>query len=164
VGRRFQNYGKVRLAGGGSFTLIDDYGHHPAEMAATLAAARGAFPDSRGPARVPAAPLHAHPRLFRGLRRGAVHGDAAGADRGLSRRRSADRGGRRPRARARRARAGQGRADIRGEVADLPAAVLAAARDGDLVLMMGAGSIGGIAPQLGASRAHGEWRVTRARV
>ena len=32
---------------GGSFTLIDDYGHHPAEMAATLDAARGAFPGRR---------------------------------------------------------------------------------------------------------------------
>jgi UDP-N-acetylmuramate--alanine ligase len=47
VGRRFQRYGEVQLARGGSFTLIDDYGHHPAEMAATLAAARGAFPGRR---------------------------------------------------------------------------------------------------------------------
>src|SRR5205085_11113666 len=47
VGRRFQSYGEVPLDGGGSFTLIDDYGHHPAEMAATLAAARGAFPGRR---------------------------------------------------------------------------------------------------------------------
>jgi UDP-N-acetylmuramate--alanine ligase len=46
VGRRFQRYGEVKLPGG-SFTLIDDYGHHPAEMAATLAAARGAFPGRR---------------------------------------------------------------------------------------------------------------------
>ena len=29
------------------FTLVDDYGHHPVEMAATLAAARGAFPGRR---------------------------------------------------------------------------------------------------------------------
>jgi UDP-N-acetylmuramate--alanine ligase len=43
VGRRFQRYGDIALASGGSFTLIDDYGHHPAEMAATLEAARGAF-------------------------------------------------------------------------------------------------------------------------
>jgi UDP-N-acetylmuramate--alanine ligase len=43
VGRRFQRYGEVPANGGGSFTLIDDYGHHPVEMAATLAAARGAF-------------------------------------------------------------------------------------------------------------------------
>jgi UDP-N-acetylmuramate--alanine ligase len=47
VGRRFQRYGEIPLASGGSFTLIDDYGHHPVEMAATLAAARGAYPDRR---------------------------------------------------------------------------------------------------------------------
>ncbi|MFZ9990034.1 MAG: UDP-N-acetylmuramate--L-alanine ligase, partial [Burkholderiaceae bacterium] len=47
VGRRFQSYGDVKLAGGGSITVIDDYGHHPVEMAATLAAARGAFPGRR---------------------------------------------------------------------------------------------------------------------
>ena len=47
VGRRFQRYGDLPLAGGGSFTLVDDYGHHPAEMAATLEAARGAFPGRR---------------------------------------------------------------------------------------------------------------------
>ncbi len=47
VGRRFQNYGEVALPDGGSFTLIDDYGHHPAEMTATLAAVRGAFPGRR---------------------------------------------------------------------------------------------------------------------
>jgi len=47
VDRRFQLYGEQPVAGGGSFTLIDDYGHHPVEMAATLAAARGAFPGRR---------------------------------------------------------------------------------------------------------------------
>ena len=47
VGRRFQRYGDIGLPGGGSFALIDDYGHHPVEMAATLAAARGAFPGRR---------------------------------------------------------------------------------------------------------------------
>jgi UDP-N-acetylmuramate--alanine ligase len=47
VGRRFQKYGEIPLKSGGSFTLIDDYGHHPVEMAATLAAARGAFPGRR---------------------------------------------------------------------------------------------------------------------
>ncbi len=46
VGRRFQRYGDVELSQG-KFTLIDDYGHHPAEMAATIAAARGAFPGRR---------------------------------------------------------------------------------------------------------------------
>jgi UDP-N-acetylmuramate--alanine ligase len=47
VGRRFQRYGEIPLPAGGAFTLIDDYGHHPVEMAATLAAARGAFPGRR---------------------------------------------------------------------------------------------------------------------
>jgi len=47
VGRRFQRYGDVPAKDGGSFTLIDDYGHHPVEMAATLSAARGAFPGRR---------------------------------------------------------------------------------------------------------------------
>lgn len=44
VARRFQRYGQLLLPQGGSFTLVDDYGHHPVEMAATLEAARGAFP------------------------------------------------------------------------------------------------------------------------
>jgi UDP-N-acetylmuramate--alanine ligase len=48
VGRRFQPYGQVAVPhGSGVFTVIDDYGHHPVEMAATLAAARGAFPGQR---------------------------------------------------------------------------------------------------------------------
>jgi UDP-N-acetylmuramate--alanine ligase len=52
VGRRFQRYGEVNILAknsvqAGRFTLIDDYGHHPVEMAATLAAARGAFPGRR---------------------------------------------------------------------------------------------------------------------
>jgi UDP-N-acetylmuramate--alanine ligase len=50
VGRRFQNYGDLPVSaanGSGTFTLVDDYGHHPVEMAATLAAARGAFPGRR---------------------------------------------------------------------------------------------------------------------
>ena len=52
VGRRFQRYGDLplpRKAGqaGGIVTVIDDYGHHPVEMAATLAAARGAFAGRR---------------------------------------------------------------------------------------------------------------------
>ncbi len=47
VGRRFARHGELPAPDGGSYTLIDDYGHHPVEMAATLAAARGAFPDRR---------------------------------------------------------------------------------------------------------------------
>jgi UDP-N-acetylmuramate--alanine ligase len=47
VGRRFQRHGEVAAKSGGEFTLIEDYGHHPVEVAATLAAARGAFPSRR---------------------------------------------------------------------------------------------------------------------
>ena len=47
VGRRFERYGEVASKNGGSFTLIDDYGHHPVEMQAVIAAARDAFPNRR---------------------------------------------------------------------------------------------------------------------
>jgi UDP-N-acetylmuramate--alanine ligase len=47
VGRRFTRYDDIKIEAGGSFTLVDDYGHHPVETAATLAAARGAFPGRR---------------------------------------------------------------------------------------------------------------------
>ena len=47
VGRRFERYGEVAARNGGAFTLIDDYGHHPVEMQAVIAAARGAFPNRR---------------------------------------------------------------------------------------------------------------------
>jgi len=47
VGRRFQSHGAVAAQGGGHYTLIEDYGHHPVELAATIEAARGAFPDRR---------------------------------------------------------------------------------------------------------------------
>ena len=47
VGRRFQHHGEIRAKDGGSFTLVDDYGHHPVEIAATLAAAKAAFPNKR---------------------------------------------------------------------------------------------------------------------
>jgi len=47
VGRRFERYGEIAAKAGGAFTLIDDYGHHPVEMQAVIAAARGAFPNRR---------------------------------------------------------------------------------------------------------------------
>ncbi|MBV1775528.1 UDP-N-acetylmuramate--L-alanine ligase [Burkholderiaceae bacterium DAT-1] len=47
VGRRMQRYGEIALPAGGTATVVDDYGHHPVEMAATLSAVRGAFPDRR---------------------------------------------------------------------------------------------------------------------
>ncbi|MBL79019.1 MAG: UDP-N-acetylmuramate--L-alanine ligase [Nitrosomonadaceae bacterium] len=50
VGRRFQRCGEIEIFRkdmNGSFTLVDDYGHHPVEIAATINAARGAFPGRR---------------------------------------------------------------------------------------------------------------------
>jgi UDP-N-acetylmuramate--alanine ligase len=47
VGRRFQHHGSVACKNGGHYTLIEDYGHHPVELAATIDAARGAFPGRR---------------------------------------------------------------------------------------------------------------------
>lgn len=47
VDRRFQKYGDVATNEGIFFTLIDDYGHHPVEMKATIEAARGAYPGRR---------------------------------------------------------------------------------------------------------------------
>ena len=50
VGRRFQRCGDIELSGRNknvNFTLVDDYGHHPVEIAATINAARGAFPSRR---------------------------------------------------------------------------------------------------------------------
>lgn len=47
VGRRFERYGEVPCRASGTFTLIDDYGHHPVEMQAVIAAARAAFPNRR---------------------------------------------------------------------------------------------------------------------
>lgn len=47
IGRRFQIYGDFELQNGGSITLIDDYGHHPREIAVTLQAARQSWPERR---------------------------------------------------------------------------------------------------------------------
>ncbi|MBX9812627.1 MAG: UDP-N-acetylmuramate--L-alanine ligase [Burkholderiales bacterium] len=144
VGRRFQQYGEVRLPAGGSFTLVDDYGHHPVEMAATIAAARGAFPDRR---LVLVFQPHRYTRTrdcFEDFVRVLSTADvllltdvyAAGEAPIVA----AD-----GRALARAVRV-QGRVEpiFVDSVADLPAAIRAAARAGDVVLTMGAGSIGNV--------------------
>jgi UDP-N-acetylmuramate--alanine ligase len=73
-------------AAAGRFTLIDDYGHHPVEMAATLAAARGAF--RAGAWCWPSSRTATAPRLLRGFRQGHRPGRRGAADRGLCRRRA----------------------------------------------------------------------------
>jgi UDP-N-acetylmuramate--alanine ligase len=149
VGRRFQRYGEVRAQDGtGTFTLIDDYGHHPAEMAAVIAAARGAFPGRR---LVLAFQPHRYTRTrdcFEDFVRVLGTADAvlltevyAAGEPPIV---AADG---RTLARALRV---AGRVDpvfVDG-IEALPAAVLAHARGGDVVVVMGAGSIGTVAPRV----------------
>ena len=148
VARRFQRYGEVALAGGGGFTLIDDYGHHPAEMAATLEAARGAFPGRRI---VLAFQPHRYSRtrdLFEDFVKVLSTADAlllaevypAGEAPLVA----AD-----GRALARALRvAGAVEPVFVEDIAEMPDAIRRAAQDGDVVLTMGAGSIGNVAAQL----------------
>ena len=148
VGRRFQQYGKVTLADGGQFSLVDDYGHHPVEMAATLEAARGAFPGRR---LVLAFQPHRYTRTrdcFEDFVKVLGTADAlvltevyAAGEAPIV---AAD-----GRALARAVRVQRRVEPIFVEtVAELPDAIRAAARDGDVVLTMGAGSIGGVPPLL----------------
>ena len=148
VGRRFQHYGDVTLGTGGAFTLIDDYGHHPAEMAATLAAARDSFPGRRV---VLAFQPHRFTRtrdLFEDFVRVLSTADALVlADvysAGESPLVAAD-----GRALARAVRvAGRVEPVFVESIGEMPDAIRAIARDGDVVLTMGAGSIGQVAVQL----------------
>ncbi len=148
VGRRFQRYGEIALAGGGSFTLIDDYGHHPAEMAATLDAARGAFPGRRIAL---AFQPHRYTRtrdLFEDFVRVLSLADAvflaevypAGETPIVA----ADA---RSLARAVRVAAKVEPVFVE-DIAAMPQLILESARDGDVVLTMGAGSIGAVAAQV----------------
>ncbi|MDR2015059.1 MAG: UDP-N-acetylmuramate--L-alanine ligase [Azoarcus sp.] len=144
VGRRFQRYGEIALCRGGSFVLVDDYGHHPVEMAATLAAARGAFPGRR---LVLAFQPHRYTRTrdcFEDFVRVLSSVDsllladvyAAGEAPIVA----AD-----GRALARALRVmGKVEPVFVENIADMPSRVLEIVRDGDVVITMGAGSIGGV--------------------
>jgi UDP-N-acetylmuramate--alanine ligase len=150
VGRRFQRYGEVALPNGGSFTLIDDYGHHPVEMAATIAAARGAFPGRR---LVLAFQPHRFTRTrdcFEDFVRVLGTVDAlllaevyAAGEAPIV---AAD-----GRALARGLRVG-GKVEpvFVEDMAQMPNLIMDAAKDGDVVLTMGAGSIGAVPGKLSA--------------
>jgi UDP-N-acetylmuramate--alanine ligase len=144
VGRRFQRWGEIPVAGGGHFTLIDDYGHHPVEMLATLSAARGAYPGRRI---VLAFQPHRYTRtrdLFEDFVRvlsgtdllllaevyGAGENPIVAADgRSL--------------ARALRV-AGRIEPVFVEDIAAMPSTILGVVRDADVVITMGAGSIGSV--------------------
>ena len=149
VGRRFQDHGEIPVAhGAGRFTLIDDYGHHPIEMAATIAAARGAYPGRR---LVLAFQPHRYTRTrdcfedfvkvlskVDGLLLGEVY--AAGEPPLVA----ADA---RSLARALRV-AGKVDPVFVDDIAAMPRAIVDHARSGDVVVTMGAGSIGGVPAQV----------------
>ncbi len=166
VGRRFTRHGSLPIgplmlvnagtnsatnlsnAGRGYFELVDDYGHHPAEAAATLAAARGAYPGRR---LVLAFQPHRYTRtrdLFEDFVKVLSRCDALLLGEVYS-------AGEAPIV------AADGRAlahalRVRGEVepifveqiSEMPQAILRFVRDGDVVLCMGAGSMGTVAPKL----------------
>ena len=148
VDRRFQRYPDVSLPDGGSISLVDDYGHHPVEMRATIAAARGAFPDRR---LLLAFQPHRYTRTrdcFEDFVTVLSSVDAllltevyAAGEQAIV---AAD-----GRALARALRvAGKVEPVFVDELGNLPQAILDVARDGDVVMTMGAGSIGGIAGKL----------------
>ena len=152
VGRRFTRYGDVAIAAGGSFTLVDDFGHHPIETEVTLAAARGAYPGRR---LVLAFQPHRYSRtrdLFEDFVKvlstpdvllladvyAAGEAPVAAAD---------------GRALSRALRVGGKIEPIFVEnIADMPDAILSVVQDGDVVITMGAGSISGIPAKLTAAK------------
>jgi UDP-N-acetylmuramate--alanine ligase len=153
VGRRFTRYGEIPLRGAdgnpaGSFTLVDDYGHHPVETAATIAAARGAYPGRR---LVLAFQPHRYTRtrdLFEDFVKVLSTTDvlvlaevyAAGEQPIVA----ADG---RSLAHALRVAAKVEPVFVE-DIADMPASILAVVRDGDVVMTMGAGSISGVPAKL----------------
>ncbi|MFM2325073.1 MAG: UDP-N-acetylmuramate--L-alanine ligase [Brachymonas denitrificans] len=150
VGRRFQHYGPFPAREGGEFLVIDDYGHHPVEMAATIAAARGAYPDRR---LVLAFQPHRYSRTrdcFEDFVKVVGKADLALLAEVYP-------AGEEP------IIAADGRALMRAlrvagkvepvfveKIEDMPEAILHTARDGDVVLSMGAGSIGAVPGKLAA--------------
>lgn len=152
VGRRFSVVGDFDVSaakGGGRYTVVDDYGHHPDEMAATLAAARGAWPERR---LVLAFQPHRYTRTrdcFEDFVRILSRADAvlltdvfAAGEAPLI---AAD-----GRALSRALRvAGRVEPVFIEDVADMPQAIQDFVSDGDVVLIMGAGSISRVPAKLG---------------
>ena len=144
VGRRFQRYGVQRAGDGGRFTLIDDYGHHPVEMAAVINAARGAFPGQR---LVLAFQPHRYTRTrdcFEDFVKVLSRADAVVLTEVYA-------AGEAPivaadgRALTRAVRvAGKVEPIFVDDINELPQTLADITRDGDVVISMGAGSIGGV--------------------
>ena len=149
VGRRFQRYGNFKTQDGGSATLIDDYGHHPVEMEATLAAARGAFAGRR---LVLAFQPHRYTRTrdcFEDFVRVMARVDAvllaevyAAGEAPIA---AADG---RALMHALRVASSHIQAVFIPQIGEMASAIVNFAKDGDVVLCMGAGSVGGVCAQV----------------
>ena len=148
IGRRFNQLATLKLESGGEVALVDDYGHHPKELAAVFAAARGGWPDKR---LVVAFQPHRYTRtrdLFDEFAAVLSSVDAllltevypageapiAGADASALARSIRTRGRVEP--------------VVVGGAAELAAVLPGVLRDGDLLLLMGAGDIGAAAQQI----------------
>ncbi len=148
VGRRFTRYGDISIPGGGSFSLVDDFGHHPVETEVTLAAARAAYPGRR---LVLAFQPHRYSRtrdLFEDFVKVLAKPDvlllAEVYPAGEAPIVAAD-----GRALAHALRVGGKIEPIFVEaIADMPSAIMNVVRDGDVVLTMGAGSISAVPGKL----------------
>ena len=140
--------------------VVDDYGHHPTEIAAVIAAARAGI-DRRRRGRLSAASLHANAGSAR--RRSATRcrrADEIVLTDIYRRGRGAHSGRHRRDARRRRASAAAVRCTLVKSLDDVPAAVAALARPSDLVITLGAGSIG----TLRRSHSRRRWRARAAEV
>ncbi|HEY9110105.1 MAG TPA: UDP-N-acetylmuramate--L-alanine ligase [Roseateles sp.] len=149
VGRRFEKHGEWPAADGGRFVLIDDYGHHPVEMAAVLAAARGAYPGRR---LVLAFQPHRYTRTrdcFADFVRVMKGADVVLLTEVYS-------AGEAPIDGATGTALAQavGTPNFVATVADMPTALAALTRDGDVVIGMGAGSMSAL-PRLVAAHFQG---------
>ena len=149
VGRRFTRYGDLPLAEGmGSLTLVDDYGHHPVETAATISAARGAYPGRR---LVLAFQPHRYTRtrdLFEDFVKVLSTTDVLVlADVYAAGELPIPAADGRSLAHALRV-IGKTELVFVENIADMPATLLQLAKDGDVVVTMGAGSISNVPAQL----------------
>ncbi|MET0655095.1 MAG: UDP-N-acetylmuramate--L-alanine ligase [Pseudoxanthomonas sp.] len=150
IGRRFNDLGEITTSNGARVRLVDDYGHHPRELAAVFAAARGGWPDKR---LVVAFQPHRYSRTrdqFDAFAAVLSEVDAlvlsevypagetpiAGADA-------------KSLARAIRAR-GRNEPVVVSQVSELAGVLPDVLQDGDLLLLMGAGDIGHVAQDIAA--------------
>ena len=156
IGRRFNDLGEVATATGARVRVVDDYGHHPKELAAVFAAARGGWPERRlvvafQPHRYSrtrdqfdkfAAVLSSVDALVLSEVYPAGEEPIAGADSHAL-------------ARAIRAR-GRSEPVVVGKAAELASVLPDVLQDGDLLLMMGAGDIGAVATHIAVEGFKGE--------